>query len=85
MAILEGVPPEAAQLLGFSTTSPGELMLSLQIVPPPAIRPSNFVGDSKVRSENDLTMSLQEIVRSNLELQDLFKELPEDAQRGLNS
>lgn len=85
MAILEAVPQEALAVLGFHSTQAGELMLSLQIVPPPAIRPSNFVGDSKVRSENDLTMSLQEIVRSNLELQDHFKELPEDAQRGLNS
>lgn len=68
-AILHGLAPQVADALGIDR--PSALMCHLQLVPPPAIRPSNFVGadGSKVRSENDLTSALQDIVRTNIELQ----------------
>jgi DNA-directed RNA polymerase beta' subunit len=47
------------------------LMCKLQIVPPPIIRPSNFAGQTRVRSENDMTVALQDIVRVNNELEKL--------------
>jgi DNA-directed RNA polymerase beta' subunit len=70
MAILDAIPKEACAILGFpDNIKPSDLMMTLQIVPPPSIRPSNFAGESKVRSENDLTSALQDIVRTNLEFQ----------------
>ena len=48
---------------------PEEMVIRLHIVPPPSIRPSNFVGETKVRSENDLTLAIQDMVRANIELQ----------------
>jgi len=58
----------------FGLDRPESLMCRLQIVPPPIIRPSNFVGETKVRSENDLTVALQDVVRTNLEFQGLLDE-----------
>jgi DNA-directed RNA polymerase beta' subunit len=46
---------------------PEEMVARLQLIPPPCIRPSNFVGDSKVRSENDLTVALQDLVKASLD------------------
>lgn len=65
-SILKALDQATRQCLGLDR--PESLMCKLQIVPPPVIRPSNFVGESKVRSENDLTMALQDIVRTNIEL-----------------
>lgn len=65
-AVLHGLTPETCQLFGLER--PETLMCKLQIVPPPVIRPSNFIGETKVRSENDLTVALQDVVRANLEL-----------------
>jgi DNA-directed RNA polymerase beta' subunit len=45
------------------------MVIRLHIVPPPCIRPSNFIGEAKVRSENDLTIAIQDIVRTNVELE----------------
>jgi DNA-directed RNA polymerase beta' subunit len=83
IAILDALPEDVSKALGFSTTRPSELLLTLQIVPPPSIRPSNFVGDSKVRSENDLTTALQDIVRSNVDLAELWTAVPEKARQGM--
>jgi len=57
----------------FGLESAQTLMCELQIIPPPNIRPSNFVGSSKLRSENDMTCALQDVIRINLELKDLLK------------
>ena len=65
-SILFGLSSEARYAIGLDRAD--SLMCRLQIVPPPIIRPSNFVGESKVRSENDLTCALQDVVRANLEL-----------------
>lgn len=46
---------------------PEEMVTRLQLIPPPCIRPSNFVGESKVRSENDLTVALQDLVKASIE------------------
>lgn len=83
IAILDSIPKEALEILGFSTTHARELLLTLQVVPPPSVRPSNFVGDSKVRSENDLTIALQDIVRTNLDLDSLWSASPLEVQKGL--
>lgn len=86
MAILEAVSESTAKVLGFDDkTKPSDLMLSLQIVPPPLIRPSNFVGESKVRSENDLTVALQDIVRVNNDLSEMWNECPETVRFGHQS
>lgn len=66
-SVLHGLP--GAVRTFFDIDRPEALVCKLQIVPPPAIRPSNFVGETKVRSENDLTSALQDIVRANSELE----------------
>jgi len=70
-SVLHGLCPRAQVALGIDR--PTSLLCKLQIVPPPIIRPSNFVGETKVRSENDLTVAIQDIVRSNLELKGLIE------------
>jgi DNA-directed RNA polymerase II subunit RPB1 len=64
-SILFGISKETADIIGIDR--PLSLICTLQIVPPPIIRPSNFAGESKIRSENDLTTALQDVVRSNIE------------------
>jgi len=49
--------------------NPETLICKLQIVPPPIVRPSNFAGQTRVRSENDMTVALQDIVRANNDLE----------------
>ena len=70
-SVLHGICDLTKRALGIDR--PDSLLCKLQIVPPPIIRPSNFVGETKVRSENDLTVAIQDIVRSNLELQGLIE------------
>jgi DNA-directed RNA polymerase II subunit RPB1 len=65
-SILFSISKETAEMLGVDRMN--SLMCSLQIVPPPIIRPSNFVGETKIRSENDLTCALQDVVRTNNEM-----------------
>jgi len=64
-AVLFGLNSGVSNLIGIDR--PMSLLCTLQIVPPPIIRPSNFAGESKVRSENDLTSALQDVVRTNIE------------------
>jgi DNA-directed RNA polymerase beta' subunit len=80
-SILFGLSNEARLAIGLDRAE--SLMCRLQIVPPPIIRPSNFVGESKVRSEI-MTCALQDVVRANLELCttiDLPKVSSEDLER----
>jgi DNA-directed RNA polymerase II subunit RPB1 len=70
-SVLHGICTLTQRALGIDR--PTSLLCKLQIVPPPIIRPSNFVGETKVRSENDLTVAIQDIVRSNLELKGLIE------------
>lgn len=67
-AMLHHMDPETRKCLELDR--PEALVAHLQIVPPPNIRPSNFVGETKVRSENDMTCALQDIVRANGELKE---------------
>lgn len=69
-AVVHSLEPAVVEAMKLDR--PEALMCRLQIVPPPVIRPSNFAGETKVRSENDLTMALQDIVRANLELKALL-------------
>ena len=63
---------ENTMRLHMELDRPENLVINLQIIPPPNIRPSNFVGETKVRSENDMTCALQDIVRTNLELSEFL-------------
>ena len=65
-AVLHGIDKEFAQKY-LNLEHLEDLVCHSQIVPPPNIRPSNFVGETKVRSENDMTCALQDIVRTNIE------------------
>jgi len=80
-AILHCLEPKAASAMLIDRHD--SLMCKLQIVPPPIIRPSNFVGESKVRSENDLTSALQDVVRTNIEFMALLG--PEESPEGLGN
>jgi DNA-directed RNA polymerase II subunit RPB1 len=64
-AILEAIDDTTKQLLNL--VHPEEMVARLQLIPPPCIRPSNFVGESKVRSENDLTIALQDLLKASLD------------------
>ena len=64
-AILEALPTKVKDDLGLF--HPEEMVARLQLIPPPCIRPSNFVGEFKVRSENDLTVALQDLVKASLD------------------
>lgn len=66
-AILEAMDIYTRKTLDL--INPEEMVIRLHIVPPPCIRPSNFIGEAKVRSENDLTIAIQDIVRTNVELE----------------
>jgi len=68
-SILFGLDKFTIDCLGIDR--PNSLMCNVQIVPPPIIRPSNFAGETKVRSENDLTAALQDVVRTNIELREI--------------
>lgn len=68
-AVLFGIDKEFAKK-HFDMEHLDDLICHSQIVPPPNIRPSNFVGETKVRSENDMTCALQDIVRTNIEFLD---------------
>jgi DNA-directed RNA polymerase beta' subunit len=64
-AILEAIDESTKKCLNL--VHPEEMVARLQLIPPPCIRPSNFVGESKVRSENDLTMALQDLLKASLD------------------
>lgn len=70
-AIFEAMHPDVLQILDL--VHPEEMVIRLHIVPPPCIRPSNFVGETKVRSENDLTVAIQDLVRANCELETIVE------------
>ena len=63
---------DPAMRLHMELDRPENLVINLQIIPPPNIRPSNFVGETKVRSENDMTCALQDIVRTNMEFSEFL-------------
>jgi len=71
-SIIRHVPKEALILMGYNpeVNHPENYIMKAHLVPPPSIRPATSAGstEARLRGENDLTLSLQEIVRTNNEL-----------------
>lgn len=68
--ILKRITKQNAAYLGFGSeyTEPEHMIISVIPVPPPQVRPS-VTMDSSLKSQDDLTHKLAEIVRSNSNLQ----------------
>ncbi|CDJ52196.1 DNA-directed RNA polymerase II largest subunit, putative [Eimeria brunetti] len=68
LAIIKRVPESDIRLLGFDPVRahPAAFILSTLPVPPPAVRPS--VQNGNTRSEDDLTLKLMDIVKTNASL-----------------
>ncbi|KAL8274560.1 hypothetical protein Esti_001526 [Eimeria stiedai] len=68
LAILKRVPEQDVRLLGFDPdrAHPASFILSTLPIPPPAVRPS--VQNGNTRSEDDLTLKLVDIVKTNASL-----------------
>lgn len=68
LAIIKRVPEQDIRLLGFDPerAHPASFILSTLPVPPPAVRPS--VQNGNTRSEDDLTLKLVDIVKTNASL-----------------
>ena len=66
LQVLRGISEEDIHLLGFDGTfcRPEWLLMTTLAVPPPHVRPS-VMGDDTMRSEDDLTHQLQNIVKAN--------------------
>ena len=71
-SIIKHIPTEALILLGYDPeiSHPSSYIMKVHLVPPPSIRPANAISstEARLRGENDLTVALQDIVRSNNEL-----------------
>lgn len=68
LAIIKRVPEADIKLLGFEPerAHPASFILSTLPIPPPAVRPS--VQQGNTRSEDDLTLKLVDIVKTNASL-----------------
>lgn len=73
--VLRNITDEDAVRLGFDPryARPDWMLLTVLPIPPPHVRPSIHMGSSEGRSEDDLTIKLQDIVRSNRQLRELDK------------
>jgi DNA-directed RNA polymerase subunit A' len=71
-SIIRHVPSEALQIMGYKPeiSHPLNYVFKAQLVPPPSIRPATSASstEARMRGENDLTVALQDLVRSNNEL-----------------
>ena len=71
-SIIKHIPREALIILGYDPeiSHPSSYIMKVHLVPPPSIRPANAIAstEARLRGENDLTVALQDIVRSNNEL-----------------
>ena len=70
MQILKGISDEDCRVLGLDPehARPDWFILQVMPVPPPPVRPS-VSFDASTRSEDDLTVKLMEIVRTNKNLE----------------
>lgn len=75
--MLKHMSDEDVNFLGFNAqiTRPEWMVLTVLLVPPPAIRPSVIISDgSRSRGQDDITIKLQEIQKVNLSIQKLKEE-----------
>jgi len=74
-SILKGISDEDAKRLGFDPhyARPDWMVLTVIPIPPPHVRPSIQMDSTDARGEDDLTIKLQDIVRSNKSLRELEK------------
>ena len=64
-SIFQKIPKEDYYKLGFSSnTKPTDFIMTVFPVPPPQVRPS-IVIDSSIKSQDDLTYKLVEIIKTN--------------------
>ena len=71
-AILKFIPDDEVELLGINHVyaRPEWLILTILQVPPPISRPSIMATDgSRARGQDDITLKLQEIIKTNLVLE----------------
>ncbi|KAG0416541.1 DNA-directed RNA polymerase II subunit RPB1, partial [Dictyocoela roeselum] len=68
--ILKKIPEEDSLLMGFDLkySRPEWMLITVLLVPPPAVRPS-IVMEGVLRSEDDLTHKLSDIIKANNNLQ----------------
>jgi len=81
-SILRHVPHDALRIMGYKpeVSHPQNYIFQVQLVPPPSIRPATSASstEARMRGENDLTVALQDLVRSNNELAACIKSGDED-------
>lgn len=67
--IFQNIPEDSLKLLGFNgKTKPADFIITAFPVPPPQVRPS-IVIELSIKSQDDLTFKLVEILKSNISLQ----------------
>jgi DNA-directed RNA polymerase II subunit RPB1 len=65
LTILQNISKHDLELLGFSDkTKPADFIMTALPVPPPQVRPSIII-DSSIKSQDDLTFKLIEIIKTN--------------------
>ena len=80
LTVIQNIPKESLQLLGFNKRSkPSDFILTAFPVPPPQVRPSIII-DSSIKSQDDLTFKLIEIIKTN---NALIKAKHSDANEGV--
>jgi len=74
-SVLRNITDEDAVRIGFNPryARPDWMLLTVLPIPPPHVRPSIHMDSSEGRSEDDLTIKLQDIVRANRNLRELDK------------
>ena len=73
-SVLANISAEHAKMLGLGNTKPSSLMFTVLLCPPVIMRPSVASSESsKTRGHDDLTLKLQDIAKSNLQLHTLLR------------
>ncbi len=79
-SILKHINDEACMKMGLnpSQSRPEWMILSVLVVPPPIIRPSiKHSDDSRMRGQDDITIHLQDILKTNIKLKAAMEEDPQ--------
>jgi len=73
-SVLDNISAKHSEMLGLGHTKPSSLMFTVLLCPPVIMRPSVASSESsKTRGHDDLTLKLQDIVKSNLHLHTLLR------------
>lgn len=82
--ILTFIPQKDLETLGYkpNISHPKNYVFQVQLVPPPSIRPANVASstEARMRCENDLTVSIQDVVRANNDLGNVLRTFGSDKQ-----